>query len=180
MKKNVWSFGLIAGSIVSVVMAISMMYHKYNPDFLGSMWMGYTSMLIAFAFVFVGVKNYRDKYCGGVISFGNAFKNGLYITLIASTMYVITWMIIYYQFMPDFIEKYVEHAIAQAKAAGATAAELDKQMAEMKTYQDMYKNPLFVVLLTYMEILPVGLIVTLISSLILKRKSGADGLSAAA
>jgi small basic protein len=180
MKKNVWSFGLIAGSIVSVFMTVSMLVYKQNPDLEGNMWVGYTSMLIAFAFVFVGIKNYRDKYCGGVISFGTAFKTGLYITLIASTMYVVTWMLVYNLLMPDFMDKYVEHAIAQAKAAGATAAELDKQMAEMKTYQDMYKNPLFVVLLTYMEILPVGLIVTLISSLILKRKSGADGLSAAA
>jgi len=40
-------------------------------------------------------------------------------------------------------------------------------MADMIT---MLKNPLFNAMMTYAEILPVGLVVTLISSLILKRK----------
>jgi hypothetical protein len=35
----------------------------------------------------------------------------------------------------------------------------------------MYKNPFFNAMMTYIEILPAGLIVTLISSLILKRKA---------
>ncbi len=171
MKKNVWVFGLIAGGIVSAFMTVTMIYHKHNPDFIGSMWMGYTSMLIAFAFVFVGVKNYRDNYCSGVISFGSAFKTGLFITLIASTMYVITWLLVYNFMMPDYLEKYIAHTIEQARASGASEVEIEKLMAEMKPYQKMYKNPFFVVLLTYAEILPLGLIVTLISAFILKRKT---------
>ncbi len=131
---------------------------------------GYAAMVVAFSFVFVGIKNYRDKYCNGVITFGKAFKTGFYITLIASTMYVITWLIVYYLFIPDFMEKYSEHIINAAKAAGETASEIDAKIAEMKPYQEMYKNPLFVVLLTYMEILPVGLLITAISALILKKK----------
>jgi Protein of unknown function (DUF4199) len=134
------------------------------------MWMGYTSMLIAFAFVFVGVKNYRDKFCNGTITFGAAFKTGLFITLIASTMYVITWMLLYHFLMPDYMEKYITHTIEQAKASGNSEVEIQAMITEMKPYQEMYKNPLFVMLLTYAEILPLGLIVTLISSFILKRK----------
>jgi hypothetical protein len=73
-------------------------------------------------------------------------------------------------FMPDFMDKYSEHMIAKAKESGASLSEIDKQTVEMGKYREMYENPLFVVLFTYAEILPVGLLITVISALILKRK----------
>jgi len=170
MKKNVLVFGLIAGIIVSVFMVLSMANCIDAGDFSHSMVLGYASMIIAFSFVFVGMKNQRDKLDGGFITFGKAFKTGLWITLIASTVYVVVWLIDYYFFIPDFMEKYAAHMIDQAKSSGASATELDKQLADMAYYKEMYKNPLFVILFTYMEILPIGLLITLISALILKRK----------
>lgn len=170
MKKNVLVFGLIAGVIVSSFMILTMA-NCFDSDALGhSMVLGYAAMLIAFSFVFVGIKNERDKYNGGIISFGKAFKTGLWITLIASTMYVIVWLFDYYLFIPDFMDKYSAQMIEQAKASGVSAAELDKTIAQMESYKEMYKNPLFVILLTYMEILPIGLLITVISAFILKRK----------
>ena len=92
MKKLVLTYGLIAGAVVSAFMAISMMGIADDPSKIGagSMVVGYLGMLIAFAFIFVAVKNYRDKQNGGVVSFGKAFSIGLLIALIASVMYVIT------------------------------------------------------------------------------------------
>ena len=136
--------------------------------------MGYTSMLLAFSMVFVGIKNFRDKYHQGSISFKKAFLIGLYITLIACTMYVIVWMIDYHYFIPDFMDKYSAHMIAQAKASGANQADIDKQIAEMAKFKEMYKNPVFMILMTYAEIIWVGLIISLISALILKRKPKED------
>ncbi|MDP1803125.1 MAG: DUF4199 domain-containing protein [Bacteroidota bacterium] len=170
MKKNVLVFGSIAGVIISVFMFISMMMLSKDPNFEGSMLVGYTAMLVAFSFVFVGIKNFRDKYNDGVITFGKGFKIGLFISLIASTMYVITWLIELHFFIPNFMELYANHVIDHAKASGASAAELDKQIAEMASYKEMYKNPVYIILLTYMEILPIGILVTLISALILKKK----------
>src|SRR5688572_1375496 len=144
MKKNVIVFGLIAGFIVSILMVLGMANCIDKIDFDNSMIIGYTTMIIAFSFVFVGIKNYRDKYNGGLISFGLAFKTGLWITLIASTMYVVVWLIYYYFFVPDFMEIYTAHMIEKAKASGATAAELEKTMTDMAGYTEMYKNPLFV------------------------------------
>jgi hypothetical protein len=135
------------------------------------MLIGYASMLLAFSLVYVGIRNYRDKYNGGVISFGKAFKIGLTIVLIASTIYVVAWLIDYFFFIPDFMEKYAVHELDKLKAAGTSQAEIDKQTKEMANFARMYKNPFFNAMMTYVEILPVGLIVTLISSLILKRKS---------
>ena len=175
MKKNILVYGLIAGAIVSTLMLIMTNYISHcngDVDFGTSMLLGYASMLIAFSLVFVGIRNYRNKYNGGVISFGKAFQIGLMITLIASTIYVIAWLIDYYFFIPDFMEKYSAHMLGELKASGASQVVLDKEAKEMARFAQMYKNPLFNALMTYVEILPVGLVVTLVSSLLLKRKPG--------
>jgi hypothetical protein len=174
MKKNIIVHGLIAGTLVSTFMLISMNYLSHcngNADYETSMVIGYASMLIAFSLVFIGIRNYRDKYNGGIISFGKAFKTGILIVLIASTMYVIAWLIDYFYFIPDFAEKYAAHTLDKLKADGASPAEIEKQTKEMASFVTMYKNPFFNAMMTYVEILPVGLVVTLISSLILKRKT---------
>lgn len=174
MKKNVLVYGLTAGALVSSLMLVGVHYFSHcegTVDYGTSMLIGYASMLISFSLVFVGIRNYRDKYNDGVISFGRAFRIGSLIVLIASTIYVAAWLVDYFFFIPDFLEKYSAHTLEQLKASGASQAEIDKQAKEMASFGKMYQNPFFNAMMTYVEILPVGLIVTLISSLILKRKT---------
>jgi hypothetical protein len=180
MKKNTIVYGIIAGVLVSSFMLFTMTYLSHcegNVDYDKSMLIGYAGMLIAFSLVFVGIRNYRENYNGGVISFGKAFKIGTVIVLIASTFYVVAWLIDYFFFIPDFMEKYSAHTIDKLRADGASQAEISKQTLEMASFARMYKNPIFNALMTYVEILPVGLIVTLISSLILKRKTAKPQLA---
>jgi len=172
MKKNILIYGLIAGLVVSILMLFNINYigHTGTVDYNTSLLLGYASMLIAFSLVYVGIRNYRDKYNGGVISFGKAFKIGILMVLIASTIFVAAWLIDYYFFVPDYMEKYSVHELDKLKASGASQVKIDKQTKELADFARMFKNPLFNAMMTYAEILPVGLIVTLISSLILKRK----------
>ena len=170
MKKIIIVNGLIAGCIVAAMFFITMgLYHK-NGNFDGGMWVGYASMLLAFSLIFVGIKNYRDKYNAGNISFGKGFTIGLLITLVASTIYVGGWLIDYYCFIPDFAEKYAGSMLDKLKAGGASAAEIAAKTKEMDSFVTMYKNPVMVILFTYVEIVPVGLLITLAAALILKRK----------
>jgi hypothetical protein len=174
MKKTILLHGLIAGIIVSILMLFTVNYISHcegSIDYGTSMLIGYASMLISFSLVFVGIRNYRNKYNGGIISFGKAFKIGIMMVLIASTMYVVAWLIAYFFFIPDFMEKFSAYELDKLKASGASQIEIDSQTKEMANFAKMYKNPLFNALMTYVEILPVGLIVTLISSVILKRKA---------
>ena len=168
MQKNIIIYGIIAGIIVSILMLVSI---SIKMDYNVSLFVGYASMLIAFSLVFVGIRNYRDNYNGGVISFGKAFNIGIMIVLIASTIYVIAWLIDYTYFVPDYLEKYSAHIVDKLKASGASQMEINNQTKEMANMAKMYKNPFFNALMTYVEILPVGLVVTLISSFILKRKT---------
>ena len=169
MKKTVLVYGIIAGLVVGGMMAFSTGYFCAKGDFEGGMIYGYAAMILSFSMIFVGVKSFRDKQNGGTIRFGKAFQIGFFITLIASTIYVISWLINYYFFIPDFMDKYAVVMIDKAKASGITSAELAEKTADMEQMKQWYKNPLFVILMTYVEILPVGVIVSLISALILKR-----------
>ena len=180
MKRQIIVFGLLSGLIVSTLMAISMLalYKGYMTHAgAGSMIIGYTSMILAFALIYVAVKNYRDKHNNGFISFGKGFKIGLLISLIASTFYVVMWAIVYNFFMPDFMEFYTQQMLDQA-ATNATPVELEQKRAEMAMYKEWYKNPFLFTLLTYSEILPVGIVVSLITALILKRKRKASPVAA--
>lgn len=173
MKKTILIYGLIAGGIVTILMLASFSYISHsegNVDFNTSMLIGYASMLLAFSLVFLGIRNYRDKFLNGVISFGKAFKTGILIVLVAATIYVGVWLIYYYTVSPDFMEKYSAQMLAELKAGGASAAEIEKETKSAENFTKMYKNPFFNAMITYTEILPVGLIVTIISSFILKRK----------
>lgn len=171
MKKIVLVCGGIAGLIVSAMGVISTAVFCASGDFKNGMVYGYASMILAFSLIFVGIKNFRDKYNSGVVSFGKAFKVGLFITLIASTFYVISWLINFHFFMPDFYHKYAIRILGQLKASGANATTIAEKTAEMTKMTEWSKNEFFVIIMTYVEILPVGLIITVIAALILKRKN---------
>ncbi len=168
MKKNIIICGLIGG-FISIIGFLFMPKDMKHFDY--GMYYGYASMLLAFSLIFVCVKNYRDKHNNGTVTFGKAFKIGLFISLIASTIYVVSWLIMYNFFFPDFMDQYSTYTIEKMKAAGASKAELDKQISEMADFIKLYQNPFFNAMITYMEILPVGLIVSLIAAAILKRKT---------
>ncbi|MGK6352434.1 DUF4199 domain-containing protein [Parapedobacter sp. DT-150] len=172
MNRTAIVFGLISGAIITTMMVWSVQMCYNSEDFKGNAIMGYTAMVVAFSFIFIGVRNYRNKYLGGFITFGKAFKAGLWIAFVASTIYVLVWLVYYYSFVPDFMDVYTDYVLRTAKSDGATAAELAKKTAEMADFKELYKNPLMVVLITYAEVFPIGLVIALISALLLKRNPG--------
>ena len=156
--------GLFGSIIVSALLVFVTMYMKANPEKEVSMMIGFAVMILAFFFVALGIKQQRDAN-NGLISFRNAFLTGFWITLIISTIYVLVWLIILYNFFPNFAEHYTDMAIQKA-----SPEEVAKVTEEMNSFKEMYKNPIMVILFTYMEILPLGIVFSLVSALILKKK----------
>lgn len=174
MKRIVLIFGLIAGLITSATL-LTMLLVSRGSDTVpehGEV-IGYSSMLIAFITIFVGIRTYREQN-GGRITFGQGFRVGMLITLVASTMYVATWQVYYYNFAPDFIEKYSARQLETMRAAGASDAVLAKEKQKMDEFAQLYRNPLVNIGFSYMEIVPLGFIVTLVAAGALRRKSTAD------
>src|ERR1700761_7735140 len=153
MKRNIYIFGGIAGAILGIFVTLFITLENTSHS-LDSEVLGYSVMVVAFAFIFVGIKNFRDKYNNGIVTFGKALLIGLGITLIGSTIYVLIWMIGYYFFVPDFMTHYADQMIKEAQASGADPATLAKKIAEVNNVREMYKNPIWVVLFTYLEVAP--------------------------
>ena len=170
MKKTILTFGLISG-VISSLMMIATVPFADRIGFGHSYVVGYTTIVLSLLLVFFGVRSYRDNVGKGQITFGKAFLVGLAITVISCLFYVATWEIIYFNFMPDFMDKYGAYVIQKMQAAGATTAAIQQKTEELNQLKVSYKNPLFNMAHTFIEPFPVGLVITLISAAILKRKT---------
>jgi len=171
MKKIILTYGLIAGVIVSAMMLISMpLYNKGLISIDYGELIGYTTMVIALSMVFFGIKSFRDNHQNGAITFGKGVKVGLLISVIATLMYAFAWEISYSQMADEFTQKMSERHIEKIKADGATEAEVQAAKEKMASFIEMYKNPFVRFGITTMEIFPVGLVISLLSAALLRRK----------
>jgi hypothetical protein len=178
MKKTVLTFGLIAGFIISVLMDSSVLIASKMGSGHNSMLLGYTMMVASFLLVYFGIRSYRDNTLGGGISFGRAFACGILITLITCICYVVTWEIIYFNFIPHFMDGYWAAQIHKVQTAGLDAATTAAQVAAIQRMQESYQNPLVNSAYTFIEPFPVGLIITLISAAMLRRKAAIEPAAA--
>jgi hypothetical protein len=124
-------------------------------------------MLVALSAIFMGIKKIRDE--NGTLSFKEGVVNGLGMTLVASVIYVIGWMIYMPAFAPDFADKYASSQIEMVQQSDMEEAEKEQKINEINKWIETYKKPPVMAAMTFVEIFPVGLIVTLISALLLKR-----------
>jgi hypothetical protein len=171
MKKIIITNGVIAGVIVSAMLLISLpLMDRGILNYDSGMIVGYTSMVIALSVIFFGIKTYRDQYQSGTITFGQGFKLGILIALLAGVIYALTWEVYYNVAAPDFMQQYTEHYLKKMKEEGASQAEIQSMQTEMDNFSELYKNPVVRFGYTLMEILPVGLVITLISAGILRKR----------
>ena len=170
MRKTIVTFGLISGVISSLLMVATVPFmHRVGFDKYGYL-IGYTGMVLSFLLVFFGIRSYRDNVNGGQITFAKAFAVGILITLISCVCYVVTWEILYFNFMHGFMDKYYAYRIEKIKASGASPEAVQAQIQQVEKLKVLYENPLFNSLMTFIEPLPVGLVMTLLSAAILRKK----------
>ena len=176
MQKIILTFGIIAGVIVSALMLISIQFTGETIDFNSAEFLGYLSMIVALSTIFIGIKNYRDNEMNGTISFAKAFQVGLLITLVASFIYVSSWMIYINTSDTDFTESYSEYLKEELEKSAESQEVIDARLAEIENFSELYKNPFIQIGYTFLEIFPVGLLVSLIAAILLKRKVSANPL----
>lgn len=170
MKKTVLTFGLISGVLSSLMMVATVPFLDRLGHGSGGYIVGYTAIVLSFLLVYFGIRSYRDNVGNGQITFTKAFAVGISITLISCIFYVVTWEIIYFNFMHDFMDKYGAYAIEKLKAKGASAAAIQAQTQQLQKMKVLYENPLINAAMTFIEPFPVGLAITLISAAILRKK----------
>lgn len=170
MKKIVLTFGLISGAISAGLM-MGIMRFIDQIGFDRGVIVGYTAILLSFLLVFFGIRSYRENVGDGYISFGRAFQVGILIALISSLIYIVAWEIVFQNWLYDFPEKYTNYLIEQARASGASAEEIARQREEWNSTWALYRGNILVrAAYTFLEPFPVGLLITLISAVILRRR----------
>jgi hypothetical protein len=173
MKRTVLIFGVISGLISSAMMFVTLpLINRGTINFDNGEVIGYTAIFLSFLLVFVGIRVHRENN-GGAITFGRAFTVGILITLISCAFYVASWEIISHEFMPDFAEKYAAAMVTKLHEKGASDAVIAEKKKQMDQMKAMLKNPAIDVAMTFIEPFPVGLVVTLVSAGILRKKQPA-------
>jgi Protein of unknown function (DUF4199) len=170
MFKLILRYGVIGGLIVAVPMVWRMLSVEAggNLDPLGGMLVGYLTMLVALTTVFLGIKHYRDKFLGGAIRFLPALGVGVAISTVACVLYVIGWEISMAYSKFDFAAFYSNYMVEAAKAKGGSPEDLARAVADAQAFAESYKNPLVRMPMTFVEMFPVGVLVSLISATVLR------------
>jgi hypothetical protein len=167
MKRIILVYGLISGLIsAGLIGALTLVLNMedMSAGMTYGMVIGFTGMILAFSLIFFAIQSYKKAH--GPVNFGQAFLIGLGITLICSTFYVIAWEIVFYNFMPNFMDVYSAQMIAQAKAGGMSGKELEAMIAQFEQEKIDYPKPWVITYKTYLEIAPVGILMSLIAATI--------------
>jgi hypothetical protein len=170
MTRIILIFGLISGAIAAALMWVLVGVVKAGAiNFENGMIWGYSTMIIALSLVFFGVKSYRDNH-GGRITFFKGLQVGILISLISALCYAASWELYYSGSGAEFIQKYNAYYLEKMKVGGASEAEVEKARIESEQFMELYKKFYIRFPMTLMEILPVGVIVTLISAALLRKR----------
>lgn len=164
MFNRILIYGTGAGLIVGIPLFGMTVGHLHPDSQEYGLLIGYTIMLVALSLVFVAVKRHRDIDLGGVISFWRAFALGLGVSIVAGVFYVAAWEAALAVSGADYIGAYAKSYIAQQQAAGVTGEALAKLIREMDALKAQYADPMFRLPMSFVEIFPVGVLVSLISA----------------
>lgn len=167
MFRTILTYGTVAGLIVglpNIVLMLALDGHAVPH----SVALGYLIMLVALSTVFVAVKRRRDGAPGGMIGFWPALGLGLAISLVASLFYIAAWEIVFAINGTEFLDGYTDAMVAEAAAKGASIAEQAKIRTQWDGFWVEYRNPLVRIPYTLIEILPVGVLVSLVSAGLLR------------
>lgn len=166
MNKTVLTYGLISGAIAA---ALLLAHVPFMDGGTKSLILGYAGILVSAVVIYFGVLSYRQKVGNGKISFGRGFAVGILIALISAGCYVAAWEAVYYS-SPQVADHMFDKRVEELKASGAPQEAIDETAREVESFKQLYANPVVNVALTFVEPFPVGLLMTLVSAVVLRRK----------
>ena len=170
MKTTGIRFGLYGAAALIVLSFLGWIIGKgQDMDFGTQEVIGYASIVVALSFVFFGIKHFRDRVNQGSVSFAQALKIGLTISLITGLAFGVL-DIIYRLINPEFTTEYYDYMVEQAKAT-VPADQLDAKLAEMESQREFFSNPLLSFFVMTLTVVIIGFIISLLSSLVLQRKT---------
>jgi hypothetical protein len=166
MKRTVLTYGFVSGGIAAALMLAHVPFMDGSNR---SLIIGYAGIVLASLFIFLGIRSYREYEGQGKISFGRGLAVGVAIAFISASCYVAAWEVVYYS-SPGVADHIFDKQVADLEAAGASQKAIDDAAREMASFKKLYANPFVNIAFTFVEPLPVGLLIALISAVALRRK----------
>ncbi|MFC0633479.1 DUF4199 domain-containing protein [Brevundimonas balnearis] len=165
MARIILTHGLIAGLVIIAGVIGTVAISGGEPH--GNVWLGYLIMLLGMSAVFMGIKRHRDTHGGGVIRFLPALGVGLGIALFASIAYVLVWEMYLAATGYVFMDQYTAATLEARRAEGLSGEAYRQLEARMRNAVEAYRSPFYRLPLTFVEIFPVGLVVSIVSAVLL-------------
>lgn len=163
MKNPIIKYGIIGGIVMVIIGLGSWLLLKDVYSFQTSQIIGYSSMIIALSSVFFAIRKYRDEINNGTITFGESLKVGILTTLIPSAFAFIQTIFFFSVYGTEF----QDWALASLEKTDPTLhAEYVEQMA---SGPDWIMNPFFQGFVMFATVFFIGLIISLIAAVVLKR-----------
>ena len=169
MLRKIFVFGSVSGLTVGIGLSAVIVATTGNGmSNETGMAIGYSMMLVALSLIFVAIKRHRDEEGGGVIRFVTAFGLGLGISTVAGIVYVCAWETVMAVTEIDYMANHIAASVEAERAKGVSGEALTRHIAELEAFRVRYTNPLFLLPIRFVEVFPVGVLVTLVSAALLR------------
>lgn len=169
MKKAVFRYGMFATLAIVIISAFNLFVLTKLTGYGGQEIAGYLTILLSMIFVFLGIRYYRDKENGGALSFGEGLKIGLLIVLIPAVFFGLFDLLYTKVINPGWMQEYYTQYVAKIKAS-TPPDKLDEVLKKMEKEKELFSSPVMEFLLMAATVYIIGFMVTIISTLTLKRK----------
>jgi|APTNR8051073442_1049403.scaffolds.fasta_scaffold16229_1 uncharacterized membrane protein (DUF373 family) len=170
MKNIIFKYGIISGAVIIISAIFTIILVGESGSFSIAEWLGYLIMIVALSMIFIGIKDYKRKN-NNKIDFKSAFLVGLGISAVASLLYVIGWEVYFSINGEQFISDYSNNSIQKLIDSGASTESVNTAKEKLNESMELYRNMPYRIAITTMEIFPIALVITLISSFILRTKT---------
>lgn len=169
MKKTVLRYGLYASAMIIVIFLVTWLtLNQSGSNYELQEIIGYTGIVLSLSFVFFGIRHYQDHINNGTLTFGQGLKTGLLIVLIPALAFGL-FDVLYVSFAdPEFLDKYTAYQLEKLKAS-LPAASYEVEAAKLKEEMKMFSNPAIQFVAMFLTVFMIGVIITVISALVLRR-----------
>lgn len=162
LRKLMMVYGTLAGVLIITINTINVELG------ISHVWLGFLVMFMALSIIVVAIKQQRDEYNGGVITFKEGFVTGIIIACIATVFYVLLWELYLHKTEFKFIEIYTESVVQSKQDDGTPVQDIAAVERQMEEFKQNYANPFIRLPMTALEIFPVGFLITLFGALLLR------------
>lgn len=169
MNPVIYRYGLYATLAILALSAIHFFIVMPNASWETSEFAGYLTMILSMVFVFMGIRHYRDHVNDGFLSFKQGLKLGALIVLIPAICFGLFDVLYTEVLNPSWGDEYFGYYTDKIKTSTAPD-KVEEELEKLQKNRELFSNPFIQFSLMAVTVYVIGIIVTIISSLALRRK----------